>query len=64
MLFLGGIGDYYVLNFYCSTVANGASQMIDRPKMNLKPCSQPLDQSDERCEKERLVKFVTWSGFS
>ncbi|KAJ0110584.1 hypothetical protein Patl1_02090 [Pistacia atlantica] len=40
-----------------STVADGGSQMIERPKLNLKPRSQPLDQSDERFEKERQIVF-------
>ncbi|XP_031254504.1 uncharacterized protein LOC116112511 [Pistacia vera] len=40
-----------------STVADGGSLMIERPKLNLKPRSQPLDQSDERFEKERQIVF-------
>lgn len=37
--------------------------MAKRPKLNLKPRSEPLDQSHGRLEKDRLVNlFMTWSG--
>lgn len=41
-----------------ATVAEGGSKMVERPKLNLKPRSQPLDQSHGRFERDRLVNLV------
>lgn len=43
-----------------ASVAEKTSQMAKRPKLNLKPRSEPLDQSHGRLEKDRLVSlFMT-----
>ncbi|KAK2650687.1 hypothetical protein Ddye_018176 [Dipteronia dyeriana] len=45
----------------CPTVSEGGSQMVERPverpKLNLKPRSQPLDQSDGNIKRERQSLF-------
>lgn len=39
-------------------VNESGSQMVERPKLNLKPRSQPLKQSEGIADRERLVLLV------
>ncbi|XP_068644978.1 uncharacterized protein [Aristolochia californica] len=40
-----------------SNVTEGGNRVVERPKLNLKPRSQPLDQSSKSIERERNVLF-------
>lgn len=48
-----------------SAGADAGSRAVERPRLNLKPRSLPVEQSDETAERARLeILFFSWSAYA